>query len=170
MSSRPHFSVLIAALVFPALALAQQPALPDPAQGVPGAASPSAFLAEPGPDHLVASWLIGTRVDVADRENVGVVRDLVLTVDGKVTEAVVGYGGVLGLGRTYVKVPFAAVEFQPAEHDVTATAAVPPPTAAPAPEAGLPVVERGLFVRYRITVPMTRDEAKAAPTFGRNNR
>ena len=168
MSNRPLLGALVGSLAFPALALAQQP---QPAgMPAPAAAAAHAFLAEPGPDHLVASSLIGTRVDVADQENVGVVRDLVVTLEGKVTEAVIGYGGLLGLGRTYVKVPFDAVEFHPGNYDVVATAATPPLAPAQAHDAGLGRVPRDVFVGYRITVPMTREEARAAPAFGRNNR
>jgi hypothetical protein len=56
------------------------------------------------------STLIGT--DVMNRANtkVGDLRDLVLSPGGDVLYAVLGYGGVGGIGQTYTAVPFHALE------------------------------------------------------------
>jgi sporulation protein YlmC with PRC-barrel domain len=55
---------------------------------------------------LRASELIGARVRSTHGENVGEVRDLVLTPQGHVAAAVLSVGGLFGIGGKLVEVPY----------------------------------------------------------------
>jgi putative membrane protein len=68
-------------------------------------------MAAPGPDHIMASTLRGTRIYGANDENIGDVNDIVLDRSGRVAAVVVGVGGFLGIGEKNVAIPFSALEF-----------------------------------------------------------
>jgi putative membrane protein len=53
-------------------------------------------MASPGPNHILASSLRGTRIYGANDENIGDVNDIVLDRSGRVAAVVVGVGGFLG--------------------------------------------------------------------------
>jgi sporulation protein YlmC with PRC-barrel domain len=56
-----------------------------------------------------ASKLIGTKVSNNANENIGEINDVLLDKNGKVTAAVIGVGGFLGLGERNVAVSFTAL-------------------------------------------------------------
>lgn len=68
------------------------------------------ILSEPGPDHIMASALRGTRVLGANDANVGEINDVVLTTNGEVAAVVVGVGGFLGVGEKNVAIPFSELD------------------------------------------------------------
>jgi putative membrane protein len=69
-----------------------------------------AALATPGPNHVLASDLRGTRVKGPNNENIGDINDILLDRNGQVVAAIVGVGGFLGIGEKSVAVPFKALE------------------------------------------------------------
>lgn len=60
---------------------------------------------------LKATDVIGTRVVNADREDLGKIEQVMLSVDdGRVAYAVLSFGGFLGMGNKFFAVPWTALE------------------------------------------------------------
>jgi hypothetical protein len=66
------------------------------------------------------STLIGTRVMNRSNSQVADLRDLVLSPSGDVLFALLGTGGVAGVGENYTAIPFDALEIRPADGKWTA--------------------------------------------------
>ncbi len=107
------------------IALALAAALPLVASAqttAPGAAADHGTKAERGTKKERASWsntqglhetgdIIGTKVEGADGKDLGKVDALLIDPkDGKVSDAVIGVGGVLGVGAEKVVVPYSALK------------------------------------------------------------
>jgi putative membrane protein len=83
------------------------------AQGRGAAGQQSARpIANPSPNHIMASDLRGTRVYGSNDENVGSIDDIVLDRNGRIVAVVVGVGGFLGIGEKNVAIPFEAIEIR----------------------------------------------------------
>jgi sporulation protein YlmC with PRC-barrel domain len=121
---------LVAATLAAAPALAQQtepaPSANPPAKAMtaPGpAAAPSATTATntSGPsgslqksnDGWRTSKLVGATVFNDKGDTVGTIDDLLTDDSGKITQAVISTGGILGMGSKLVAVPFNELKFQP---------------------------------------------------------
>jgi len=61
------------------------------------------------------STLIGTHVMDRSNTKIADLRDLVLSPEGSVLYAILGRGGVAGVGETYTAAPFDALEIRPAD-------------------------------------------------------
>jgi sporulation protein YlmC with PRC-barrel domain len=62
--------------------------------------------------HVESKKLVGMRVKGADGKDLGEIDQLVVdTASGKITHAVVGYGGLAGVGEKKVVVPWADLQF-----------------------------------------------------------
>jgi len=58
-----------------------------------------------------ASKILGAALRNAQSENLGSVEDLLLDRNSKVAFAIVGHGGVLGIGESYIPVPWSKLSF-----------------------------------------------------------
>jgi sporulation protein YlmC with PRC-barrel domain len=68
-----------------------------------------AFTLDSG--HLDSKSLVGMRVNTPDGKNVGEIDRLIVNPkDGKVTHAVVGLGGIAGVGEKHIAVPWSQVK------------------------------------------------------------
>jgi sporulation protein YlmC with PRC-barrel domain len=110
----------IPALLVSTVALAQDPAPPPaPAEKMPSATemekstaiAPSTFSSQQAADEWRSTKLVGLNVYNENDEKIGDINDLILDADGKITSAVVGVGGFLGMGEKLVAVPFADLKF-----------------------------------------------------------
>lgn len=57
--------------------------------------------------------IIGTRIKNAEGKDLGEIDQLLISRDGKVTHAVIGVGGLAGVGEKKVVVPWSALKFAP---------------------------------------------------------
>ena len=57
--------------------------------------------------------IIGTRIKNAEGKDVGEIDQLLIDRDGKVTHAVIGVGGLAGVGEKKVVVPWSTLKFAP---------------------------------------------------------
>lgn len=110
-----------------------------PSTGAAASATPPAdmkFVQEQANNQWLADDLIGTSVYGPGDKSIGEIDDLLLTEDGKITAAVVGVGGFLGIGEKKVAIGFESIhKSRAANGDV------------------------------RLTVSATADQLKAAPEF-----
>jgi hypothetical protein len=120
----------------------QAPATPAPAPA-PAAATANTenakpgFMAEQSKDQWLASKnLIGAKVTGPTNETVGSINDLLVEKDGKITAAVIGVGGFLGIGQKNVAVPFNSLQ-----------------------------LARDADNNDKVAMPFTKDELKQAPDF-----
>lgn len=74
------------------------------------AAATTGFVTEQDGSEVLASKYIGQTVVNGQDESVGKINDLVMDEKGKVTAAVIGVGGFLGVGEKEVGVPIEAIE------------------------------------------------------------
>jgi sporulation protein YlmC with PRC-barrel domain len=64
-------------------------------------------------NHMDSKYLIGMKVDTPDDKHVGEIDQLVVNMrDGKVTHAIVGLGGLVGVGEKHVVVPWSQVKIR----------------------------------------------------------
>lgn len=142
-------ATLSAALVVALSALAAGPALADD----------TGFIAGERSDLWRASRLVGVDVFGPDDKKVGDVTDVLVDHDGRVAAVVIGIGGVLGLGRKDVALPYAALHFTDAPRPNLRASASGAPNAA----SGMPT-EPGLTADSAIPVesPAAQGEAPAA--------
>jgi hypothetical protein len=113
-------STAIAALLLSAPALAQTATTPPPAAApmestAPAAPAPSTSAAiEYVPAQTEGQWLasnfIGETVRGPNDENIGEINDVLVDKEGRVSAAVIGVGGFLGIGEKSVAVPFASLQ------------------------------------------------------------
>lgn len=89
----------IFALAFVAFAAGAMPALADD----------TFFAEQKSTEYLAKDRLIGANVHNKDGKIIGHIDDLVVDSDNKVVGAVISVGGVLGIGKKEVAVPFAAL-------------------------------------------------------------
>ena len=67
---------------------------------------------------LDSKHVIGMKVNTPDGKHVGEIDQLIMSVkDGKVSHAVIGLGGVAGVGEQHVVVPWSKVKVQANEND-----------------------------------------------------
>jgi ribosomal 30S subunit maturation factor RimM len=92
------------------------------------------FTSSAGPDQLMASELIGTKVRNSANENLGDINDVMVNNEGSPSVAIIGVGGFLGIGEKNVGVPFDSLKFtmndqkRVAQLDVTKQALESAPT------------------------------------------
>jgi hypothetical protein len=87
---------------------APSPSVTDPAPSMER--SPGGFSAAQSADEWRSTKLIGLAVYNRANEKVGDINDLILGADGKVSNAVIGVGGFLGLGEKLVAVAFSDLQ------------------------------------------------------------
>jgi sporulation protein YlmC with PRC-barrel domain len=133
------------AVVLAAPAFAQSPTPPaanPPAANQSSTASPSAggagFVSSQNTTDSRGSKLIGATVYGTDNASIGEINDLMVANDGKISAAVIGVGGFLGVGSKNVAVPFEKLNLSRK------------------PDTG---------AIDKITVAFSKDELKNAPTF-----
>jgi len=69
----------------------------------------------PGPDLMGADTLIGNDVYNQDDEDIGDIKEIMLDVrSGRVSYAVLSFGGFLGMGQKLFAVPWSALTLDPA--------------------------------------------------------
>ena len=105
-------TALAALAIAPALAQQSTPPSPSSPPAAQQPAQPAAptmtemFIDAQTADQWLASKLIGASVTGTTNERIGSINDLLLDKDGKILAAVVGVGGVLGIGEKNVAVDF----------------------------------------------------------------
>jgi uncharacterized protein YrrD len=82
--------------------------LASPASAQTAATTPT-FITQQPAGQALASMFKGQDVTNAAGEKLGDIGDLLFDTSGRITGAVVGVGGLLGLGEKYVAVPFDAL-------------------------------------------------------------
>ena len=87
----------------PALAQSTVPANP---LGQPGTQGQGQFLSQAPNTYLRCSRLVGVEVMGQDHVKLGTIEELLVDGNGQIQAAVIGAGGVLGLGEKRVAVPF----------------------------------------------------------------
>lgn len=85
-------------------------ATPAPDKSADAATSAGTFASTQSADEWRSSKLIGLTVYNSANEKVGDINDLVLGPDGKISNAVIGVGGFLGLGEKLVAVAFSDLQ------------------------------------------------------------
>lgn len=73
------------------------------------------FLTGAGAGSVLVNTVLGDEVRNAANEKLGRIEDLGLDSSGRVSTAVIGVGGVLGLGEKYIAVPFGALKPETAD-------------------------------------------------------
>jgi hypothetical protein len=89
----------------------------------PGAPSSGAIRPVQKPQNISlwrASKLVGENVRDAENKNIGKIEDLMLDSNGRVSFAVMSFGGFLGVGDKLFAVPWTAMRFEHKGNDVTA--------------------------------------------------
>lgn len=100
----------------PAPSPSPAPSVTDPVPAKPDTSaemkSPSAgtFASNQSADEWRSSKLVGLAVYNTANEKVGDINDLILGPDGKISNAVIGVGGFLGLGEKLVAVSFSDLQ------------------------------------------------------------
>ena len=149
-SYQPHLAVSAFALMLAsAPAFAQSPTSP---MATPG------FAAQQPIGESLASMFVGQDVTNAAGEKVGDIRDLLFDRSGRITMAVIGVGGFLGLGEKYVAVPYAALTITSgAKGERIVTAALSKEALQEAPE--FKPIEKTTFMKARETAGELMDQA-----------
>lgn len=122
------------------------------ATGLAHAADPG-FIAGESPGLWRASRLAGVDVLGADGRKLGTVTDVLVDHDGRPAAVVIGVGGLLGLGRKDVALPFDALHFTDAPRPAAAGSA--------SATAGLPT-EPGLAADSALPVETPAAQAEPA--------
>ena len=176
MIAKSMMTVLVGSTMLATAALAQSPTTPTTT------APPAATNTAPAADTMShqgqwrASKVVGLKIYNDSNESLGSVNDLLLDKEGKITAAVIGVGGFLGMGEHYVAVPFEKIKWvdtpvpsttasnsggssgmtgRPASTTTTTTTGAATTTAAK-PNPWYP--DHGVF-------SATKDELKAMPEF-----
>ncbi len=111
-----------------------------PAAAQTSASAPVAFVDKQNNSEVLGTDFIGTPVNGKDGQKIGKIANLVFDQNGRIELAVIGVGGLLGIGEKDVAVPFDAVK---------------------SGEAG----GKHVFV-----IDATKDQLKAAPAYQTLNR
>jgi len=86
---------------------------------------------------IPSEWATGSKVLGTEREKVGDINDLLVTRrNGRVAYALVGHGGVLGIGEKVIAVPYPAFGWDMDSHDFSLPVTKAQLAAAPTLEAG----------------------------------
>ncbi len=122
----------------PALAQNTNPApAPQAATPAPATSNENRFMTNEGPNQWLVGNLWNKSVYNSAGKAIGDLKDVVIGSDGKIQALVVGVGGFLGLGEKNVAIDYNYVE------------------------------KNGGITPNRITLNMTEQELRAAPTFNR---
>lgn len=149
-SYQPRLAVSALALILAsAPTFAQAPTSPM--------ATPSFAAQQPVGESLV-SMFVGQDVTNAAGEKVGDIRDLLFDKSGRISMAVIGVGGFLGLGEKYVAVPYGALTITSgAKGARIVTAALSKEALEKAPE--FKPTEKTTFMKARETAGELMDQA-----------
>jgi hypothetical protein len=116
-----------------------------------------------------SSRVVGATVYNDGDERIGTISDLIVTPDGRISEAVLSVGGFLGIGAKLVGVPYDRLRFDARSLEQTAAAGAPAardPAGAPAAPAARPRPAAPPVVTVRVLLPgATRDSLTALPEF-----
>jgi sporulation protein YlmC with PRC-barrel domain len=126
-----------ALLSWPALAQSNQSTTSAPANPPATTAAPGGignWMTQEQPGQWRASKLKGVNIYNNNNESIGEVEELIVGQDGKVTAAIIGIGGFLGIGQHDVAVPFNEIQWV-MEPRAVATNTAPPAATAPATTA-----------------------------------
>jgi hypothetical protein len=83
---------------------APAPVNPAPSAGMPLTATPPNTAASLAPNQFLGSKLDGANVYNAANEKIADVEDMVIDAQGQIVAVILGYGGLAGIGRSYVAV------------------------------------------------------------------
>jgi hypothetical protein len=116
MKMTPFVAAFSLVLASPLLLAQTQPQRGPPAAKPPAATAPAEkmqpkWYTAQGSE-IRASKLIGTSVVNTANETVGDINEVVLTKDGKIAAAILGVGGVLGMGEREVAVEFSSLRLK----------------------------------------------------------
>jgi sporulation protein YlmC with PRC-barrel domain len=73
---------------------------------------------------LRASKILGTKLRNARDENLGSIEDLLLDRNARAVFAIIGHGGVLGIGENYIPAPWSKLQFSQRPDDAGIVAAI----------------------------------------------
>lgn len=116
-------------------AFAQTTEPASPPPSVTSPVDPEIFLETQSPDEWRVRNYLGQPVMNASGEKIGDINDILFDRRGQITTIVIGVGGFLGLGEKQVALPFSAITY---------------------------IENEGV---RQITVPMTKDILKSAPSY-----
>lgn len=106
----------------PAATAPQEPAASEPAIGQADRESATISEQQQGGSVDEAAYMISELMDKdvrnAQDEELGKVQNLLVSADGRITHAVVGAGGVLGVGQDMYAVPWDRLQFSPDQEHV----------------------------------------------------
>jgi sporulation protein YlmC with PRC-barrel domain len=113
----------------PAPSPPSSPAAPAPdvkpsAGGDRAKAGDATFIPAQKNDEILASEWVGMAVKNDAGEALGTIKDVAVDKQGKITAVMIGVGGFLGLGETYVAVPYDAVRLAEKDGKHTASASL----------------------------------------------
>ncbi len=109
MIAKSMMTVLLGSTLLATAALAQSPSTsttPPPAEKMAPAADTMSHQGQ-----WRASKVVGLKIYNDGNESLGSVNDLLLDNQGRITTAVIGVGGFLGMGEHYVAVPFEKIKW-----------------------------------------------------------
>ena len=103
---------LLAAPAFAQTAPSNDMTSPNAGTSAPAPATSSSiqYIQQQNEGQWLASNVMGETVRSPSDENIGDVNNLLVDKDGKVTAAVIGVGGFLGIGEKDVAVPFSSLQ------------------------------------------------------------
>jgi putative membrane protein len=128
-------------------------------------------IANPSPNHIMASDLRGTKVYGADNQSIGNIDDIVLDRNGRIAAVVVGVGGFLGIGEKNVAVPFDAIQITQQGQDTTGATRAPTTGTAGERSGQGAGQQSGTIQPDRIVLRgMTKQDLENAPSFRSNQR
>lgn len=127
MRAKQFAAGLLATTLMTGVALAQTPA-PSQSSSMPRAESTAAPVQEQSPNEWRASKVIGLYVYNDADERLGSINDLLTDSNGKIAKAVIGVGGLLGLGESNIVVDFAQLKFANEPMRTSSTTTAPPAT------------------------------------------
>jgi sporulation protein YlmC with PRC-barrel domain len=141
----------------------EQKSTTDTTTTAPSTSQTTATANMPAGEEHLASEIIGATVYSPSGDNVGDINDLVVGADGKISMAVIGVGGFLGMGEKDVGIEMSRLRFEKApapsatdtSSTTTTTTATTPPAASEADN-------------WRIVLDTTAEELKSMPDFDRS--
>jgi len=159
---------LLGAALLTSAAYAQNP---SPSATSPSAASSSSVSHQ---GQWRSSKLIGVNVYNANNESLGEISELLTDSSGKITAAVIGVGGFLGMGERSVAIPFEKLKFSNEPRSSTTAANANRPagsgTMAPSATTGAATTSSSSssgshWYPDHAILNVTKDELKAMPEF-----
>lgn len=173
MIAKSMMTVLVGSTMLATAALAQSPStsttMPPPAEKMAPAADATSHQGQ-----WRASKLVGLKIYNDGNESLGSVNDLLTDEQGKITTAIIGVGGFLGMGEHYVAVPFERIKWvnEPvpsttasAGGGATGRTTTTTTTTTGAATTAAPAVKANPWYPDHGMLSVTKEELKAMPEF-----